>query len=80
MNFSIIQTETESQIQKINLWLLRKKWGRNKLEDWDQQMHNDAKAFDCVDHNKLWKILRDGNTRPPGLPLRKSVWKFLGAL
>ena len=21
-----------------------------------------AKAFDCVDHNKLWKILRDGNT------------------
>ena len=19
-----------------------------------------AKAFDCVDHNKLWKILRDG--------------------
>ena len=26
-----------------------------------------AKAFDCVDHNKLWKILRDGNTRPPYL-------------
>ena len=23
-----------------------------------------AKAFDCVDHNKLWKILQDGNTRP----------------
>ena len=21
-----------------------------------------AKAFDCVDYNKLWKILRDGNT------------------
>ena len=20
---------------------------------------------DCVDHNKLWEILRDGNTRPP---------------
>ena len=30
--------------------------------------------FDCVDHNKLWKILeRDGNTRPPDLPLEKSV-------
>ena len=28
-----------------------------------------AKSFDCVDHNKLWKILRDGNTRPPDLPL-----------
>ena len=25
-----------------------------------------AKAFHCVDHSKLWKILkRDGNTRPP---------------
>ena len=24
-----------------------------------------CKAFDCVDHNKLWKILRVGNTRPP---------------
>ena len=33
-----------------------------------------AKAFDCVDHNKLWKILiRDGNTRPPYLPPEKSV-------
>ena len=32
-----------------------------------------AKAFDCVDHNKLWKILRDGNSRPPDLPLEKSV-------
>ena len=32
-----------------------------------------AKAFDCVDHNKLWKILRDGNTRPPDLPLEKPI-------
>ena len=24
-----------------------------------------AKAFDCVDHNKLWKILKDGNTTWP---------------
>ena len=28
-----------------------------------------AKAFDCVDHKKLWKIFRDGNTRPHYLPL-----------
>ena len=26
-----------------------------------------AEAFDCVDHNKLWNILRDGDTRPPYL-------------
>ena len=33
-----------------------------------------AKDFDCVDHNKLWKILKEmGNTRPPNLPLEKSV-------
>ena len=33
-----------------------------------------AKAFDCVDHNKLWKILkRDGNSRPPNLPPEKPV-------
>ena len=32
-----------------------------------------AKAFDCVDHNKLEISERDGNTRPPDLPLEKSV-------
>ena len=33
-----------------------------------------TKAFDCVAHNKLWKIpKRDGNTRPPYLPPEKSV-------
>ena len=32
-----------------------------------------AKAFDCVDHNKLENSERDGHTRPPGLPLEKSV-------
>ena len=31
-----------------------------------------AKAFDCVDHNKLWKILK-GNTRPTDLPLEKPI-------
>ena len=35
-----------------------------------------AKAFDCVDHNKLWKISEgDGNPRPPDLPLEKCVCK-----
>ena len=33
-----------------------------------------AKAFDCVDHNKLCKILKEmGNTRPPDLPLEKLI-------
>ena len=34
-----------------------------------------AKAFDCVDHNKLENSERDGNTRPPDLPLEKSVYR-----
>ena len=33
-----------------------------------------AQAFDCVDHNKLWNILKGmGNIRPPYLPPEKSV-------
>ena len=34
-----------------------------------------AKAFDCVDHNKLENFSRDGNTRQPNLPPEKSVCK-----
>ena len=33
-----------------------------------------TKALDCVDHSKLWKILkRQGNTRPSYLPPEKTV-------
>ena len=32
-----------------------------------------AKAFDYVDHNKLENSERDGNTRPPDLPLEKPI-------
>ena len=32
-----------------------------------------VKAFDCVDHNKLENSERDGNNRPPDLPIEKSV-------
>ena len=31
-----------------------------------------VKAFDCVDHNKLWKILKEMGM-PDHLPLEKSV-------
>ena len=34
-----------------------------------------AKSFDCVNHNKLENSERDGNTRPPDLPLEKPVCK-----
>ena len=32
-----------------------------------------AKAFDCVDHNKLENSERDRNTRSPDLPLEKPI-------
>ena len=32
-----------------------------------------AKAFDYVDDNKLENSERDGNTRPPDLPLEKPI-------
>ena len=36
-----------------------------------------AKTFDCVDHNKLCKILKEtGSTRPPYLSLKKSVCRL----
>ena len=34
-----------------------------------------AKAFDCVDPNKLENFSRDGNTRPSDLPLEKPICK-----
>ena len=33
---------------------------------------DNAKTFDCVDHNKLWKILKEMGT-PPDWPLEKPV-------
>ena len=33
-----------------------------------------AKGFDCVDHIKLWKILKEmGKPLPPDLPLEKPI-------
>ena len=32
-----------------------------------------AKAFDCVDHKKLWKILKQTECTPPYLPPEKPV-------
>ena len=61
---------TRDQIANIH-WIIE------KAREFQKNIYfcfiDDAKAIDCVDHNKLWKILRDGNTRPPDLPLEKPV-------
>ena len=61
---------TRDQIANI-LWIIEK--AREFQKNIYFCFFDYAKAFDCVDHNKLWKILRDGNTRPPYLPPEKPV-------
>ena len=34
-----------------------------------------AKAFDCVDHNKLWKILKEMGIPDNLMPIQKSVFR-----
>ena len=63
-------TGTRDQIANIH-WIIE------KAREFQKNIYfcfiDYAKAFDCVDHNKLWKILKDGDTRPPDLLLEKSV-------
>ena len=55
------------------------RWIREKVREFYKNIYfcfiDYANAFDCVAHNKLWKILRDGNTRPPYLPPEKPVYR-----
>ena len=61
---------TRDQIAKIH-WIIE------KAREFQKNIYfcfiDYAKAFDCVDHNKLENSERDGNTRPPDLPPEKSV-------
>ena len=62
---------TRDQIANIH-WIIEK--ARKFQKNIDFCFIDYAKAFDCVDHNKLWKISeKDGNTRPPDLPLEKPI-------
>ena len=51
--------------------------GSSKKQEFQKRIYfcfiDYAKAFDCVDHNKLKNSSRDGNTKPPNLPPEKSV-------
>ena len=61
---------TRNQIANIH-WIIK------KTREFQKNIYfcfiDYAKAFDCVEHNKLKNSSRDGNTRPPDLPLEKSV-------
>ena len=53
---------------------------REKAREFEKIIHycfiDYAKAFDCVDQNKLDHFSRDGNTRPPYLPSEIPVCKM----
>ena len=61
---------TRDQIANI-CWIIKK--GRELQKNIYFCFIDYARAFDCVDHNKLENSERDGNTRPPDLPLEKPV-------
>ena len=62
---------TRDQIANI-CWIMEK--GREFQKNISFCLIDYAKAFDCVDHNKLWKKSeRHGNIRPPDLPPDKAV-------
>ena len=62
--------ETTDQIANIY-------WIMEKAREFQKNIYfcfiDYAKAFHCVDHNKLENSERDGHTRPPDLPLEKPI-------
>jgi len=61
---------TRNQIANIH-WIIK------KAREFQKNIYfcfiDYAKAFDCVDHNKLENSERDGNSSPPDLPPEKFV-------
>ena len=74
MNHELLDVQAEfrkgrgsrDQIASIH-WIIK------KVKEFQFCFIDYAKAFDCVGHNKLENLETDGNTRPPNLPLEKSV-------
>ena len=63
---------TRDKIDNIH-WIIEKERSKRVPEKHIHLLHRVSPNFDCVDHNKLWGILKDGNTRAPHLPPEKSV-------
>ena len=63
---------TKDQIANIH-WIIKK--AKESQENIYFCFIDYAKAFDCVDHNKLENSSRSGNTRPPYMPPEKICMK-----
>ena len=65
------------QMFKLDFEMANICWIAEKAREFQKNIYfcfiDYAKAFGCVDHNKLENSERDGNTSPPDLPPEKSV-------
>ena len=75
MNFLMFKLDLEKAEDRDQIANIR--WIIEKTREFQKNIYfcfiDYAKAFDCVDQNKLENSERDGNTRPPDLPLEKPV-------
>ena len=76
--FKLVLEKTEEPEIKLSFDLCMR-WIIEKAREFQKNICfiDYAKAFACVDHNKLWKILKEvgisDHTRPPDLPLEKPI-------
>ena len=61
--------ETKDQIANIH-WIIE------KAREFQKNIYfiNYAKAFDCVNHKKLWKILQEMGTTDPKICLLRNIY------
>ena len=75
MNFLMFKLDLEKAEDRDQIANIR--WIIEKTREFQKNIYfcfiDYAKAFDCVDQNKLENSERDGNTRPPDLPLEKPI-------
>ena len=78
VNFQMFKLDLE-KAEKPEIKLLTSNLSSEKTKEFQKIIYicfiDYARAFDCVDHSKLENSSRDWNTRPPNLPLEKSVCK-----
>ena len=80
MNFQMFKLVLEkAEETEIKLPTSAGSLGEKKKKEFQENIYlcfiDHAKTFNCVDHNKLKNSERDGNTRPPDMPLEKTVYR-----
>ena len=78
MNFQMFKLVLEKTDRGTRGQIANIHWIIDKAREFQKNIYfcfiDYAKALDCVGHkNTVENSLRDGNTRPPDLPLEKSI-------